>query len=365
MSNTQDRLYYMDVLRGLLMILGVVLHTLAIYTVNSEWKVSSSISVSYADPLLNIIHLFRMPAFFIISGYFMAMILGKQDTVEYVRNRLIRLGVPLLFAGIAFNLPMAMFINGGPADIGWYQFIVTGIWLGHLWFLGTLILYSAFVALIWKWIKPIISVQSKWLWLLSLLFLMILYPVTLRIGWYMESIKINLILISVFNIFEYLPFFLFGLVLFFQYKYIKLGEKLNFWCFTSIVIYLLWSIIDMKLITDSLMFIMATFFSFTLLSFFERFFNGQAKWKKYLANSSYTVYLLHQPIIILISFFMVDSFVNIHVQVGIIMVMTMLLTFIIHFKLVIKYQVIEFLMNGRPVSSSKHPKENLDAVRSV
>ncbi len=30
-----SRLYYMDLLRGLLMLLGVVLHTLAIFSVNS------------------------------------------------------------------------------------------------------------------------------------------------------------------------------------------------------------------------------------------------------------------------------------------------------------------------------------------
>jgi glucan biosynthesis protein C len=346
-DNIKNRLHYMDLLRGILMMLGVVLHTLAIYTVNSDWKVSSPTSVSYADPILNIIHLFRMPAFFMISGYFMALILGKQDTIAYVKNRIIRLGVPLLFAGILFNLPVAMFINGGPVDIGWYQYIVSGSWLGHLWFLGALILYSTVVAFIWKWIKPVISFQSNWLWVLSLFSLMMIYPITLRIGWYMELNNIKLILITVSNIFEYFPYFLCGLILFFQSKNIKLGTNLHWWILVSVVFYLMWSLIKIKLVTDCLMFILAACLSFTLFAFFEKYFNGKARWKQDLANSSYTVYLVHQPIIIIISFYMVDSWLNIHIQVAVIMMVTALLAFIIHFKLVKKNRTLAFLMNGR------------------
>ncbi len=353
-DSTTDRLHYMDLLRGILMMLGVVLHTLAIYTVNSDWKVSSTESTDYADPILNVIHLFRMPAFFIIAGYFSALVLVKQGAMPYVKSRFIRLGVPLIFAGILLNIPMALLINNGPSDIGWSQYILSGSWLGHLWFLGVLILYSSITAFLWRWIEPVINNNSQWTLLFSLLVLMLIFPISLRIGWYMEAMNIQLILLTVSNLFEYFPYFLFGLVFFFQSKYVSLGDKLHWWVAGSLVSYLLWTSLEIKILTDSLMFLMAIFSSLTLFAFFERYFNRPAKWKQDLANSSYTVYLVHQPIIILIALYMVEGPINIHMQIFTIMSTTVIFALIMHFKIVDKNKFLAFLMNGRPMSKGNN-----------
>lgn len=335
------------------MMLGVVLHTMAIYTVDSSWKISSATSTTYADPILNFIHLFRMPAFFIIAGYFTALVIGKDGEREYSSSRMVRLGVPLLFAGLLFNLPLVGVINNGPESMGWDTYILSGSWLGHLWFLGTLIIYSLLIAAVWKWVKPWLAKDFKYTWLVWLCVLTIAYPITLRISWYLEASGLQLIFFTMSNLFQYFPFFVFGIVFHFQFHRLNQFGGISIWATLSLFLYLLWSIVSFEPLKDMILFLMATSFSFFLFTIFERVFNGKARWKKELANSSYTIYLVHQPIIILLGLVVVNSSLNVHVQVSLIMISTALIAFVIHFLFVKNIPYLAFLMNGRPLSEGK------------
>lgn len=348
-----DRLYYMDLLRGFLMMLGIVLHTMAVFAVDSNWKVSSPNSAVYAQPILGAIHLFRMPAFFIISGFFTALTLSRKRERNFITDRVLRLGIPMLFAGILFNLPMGNIINNGAGDIGWLDYLTTGGWLGHLWFLGVLILYSAVTALTWRWVRSILSSERKVITFLLFSFLALCYPVVLRIDWQMEAMGLKLLLVSVSSIFQYSPYFILGIIFYFKSGKLLLGNHLSKWVLLSSVFFSIWYVVEVRIITDILMFIMASAMSFTLFSFAEKFFSKPAKWKRKFSGSSYTVYLTHQPIIILLALYFINSSINVHIQLSAILLITFGLALFTHFILVERSRYLAFFMSGKPLRQNK------------
>ncbi len=64
------RLHALDNLRAILMWLGIVLHVAAVYTTHPMPNVwLDEQRTAFADALVSFIHVFRMPAFFILAGF--------------------------------------------------------------------------------------------------------------------------------------------------------------------------------------------------------------------------------------------------------------------------------------------------------
>ena len=83
------------------MLLGIVLHGAMSFLGFPIWP---AVDVK-SDPvawgfLLDVIHGFRMPLFFLVSGFFTAMMWKKRGTGGLVKQRLLRIGVPLLIGTI-------------------------------------------------------------------------------------------------------------------------------------------------------------------------------------------------------------------------------------------------------------------------
>lgn len=90
-----SRLHALDNLRALMMWLGIVLHVAVIHTVRESllpWR-DTERSLT-ADLLLASIHTFRMPVFFILAGFFVALLLHRRGPRATALHRLRRLGLP-------------------------------------------------------------------------------------------------------------------------------------------------------------------------------------------------------------------------------------------------------------------------------
>jgi len=105
MSSTTDtvpagterrRLHGLDALRALALGLGIVLHTMLAYIPDSGWLVTDSVTDPAAGLPVYVIHLFRMTTFMLLAGYFGAMMLGRRGPGGYLRDRLLRIGLPLV-----------------------------------------------------------------------------------------------------------------------------------------------------------------------------------------------------------------------------------------------------------------------------
>ncbi len=87
----------MDGLRGGAMLLGLVLHGLLSFAGIEAWfavDVKSAPEVMIA--VIDWIHGFRMQLFFLVSGFFTAMMWRKRGMGGLVKQRLLRIGVPLV-----------------------------------------------------------------------------------------------------------------------------------------------------------------------------------------------------------------------------------------------------------------------------
>jgi hypothetical protein len=80
-QSSTSRLHYLDAMRSVLMLLGVVLHSARPYD-SREWQVKDVDTLPMLDGLVEAIHLFRMPAFFVVAGYFAMFLVLRQPTVH-------------------------------------------------------------------------------------------------------------------------------------------------------------------------------------------------------------------------------------------------------------------------------------------
>ena len=89
------RLHAFDNLRAIMMWLGVVLHVAVNHLTGPSplpWRDSQTSPI--ADLILVFIHAFRMPVFFILSGYFVALLVAHRGNQGMLTNRLRRLALP-------------------------------------------------------------------------------------------------------------------------------------------------------------------------------------------------------------------------------------------------------------------------------
>ena len=95
--STSPRLYALDNLRATMMWLGVVLHAAALHRIEPnglQWRDPQT--SHWAGLLGALIHAFRMPVFFIVAGFFVALLVARRGPAAMLRHRAMRIGVPLL-----------------------------------------------------------------------------------------------------------------------------------------------------------------------------------------------------------------------------------------------------------------------------
>lgn len=93
-----DRVHYMDNLRALAMLAGVVFHAALAYSplVHGLWPTADADGSAGVDAIAWFVHLFRMPLFFVIAGFFAALLVRKRGIAGMLRNRLARVLLPFL-----------------------------------------------------------------------------------------------------------------------------------------------------------------------------------------------------------------------------------------------------------------------------
>lgn len=153
-GQSQPRQHFWDALRAALMLLGIPYHTALAYRPGREWIVNSHEGLAFFTYLAEFIHLFRMPAFFVIAGYFAALLLARRSPREWLGGRFRRLGVPLVVSLLTLVpvLNIACELSNFPlaeALASWRHNSATsgGYWVRHLWFLIVLLYCCAAAAL--------------------------------------------------------------------------------------------------------------------------------------------------------------------------------------------------------------------------
>ncbi|MCY4515429.1 MAG: acyltransferase family protein, partial [Candidatus Tectomicrobia bacterium] len=141
-------MYDMDALRTVAMLLGVILHS-AVFLIDEDlWPVHvdtylegrSNERNPYAI-LFSAIHGFRMPVFFLISGFFAAMLLEKRGLGRMAMHRMKRLALPFAIAALTIVPLTSRLLLGDALDLPWWPIAwVDHLW--HIWFLWYLMLLT-------------------------------------------------------------------------------------------------------------------------------------------------------------------------------------------------------------------------------
>ena len=150
-----ERLHALDAVRGFALLLGVVFHATLSFIPSPHpiWPVQDSRQTMALGVVFFSSHVFRMTTFFLIAGFFAHMTFHRRGARAFIGDRLKRIAVPMvvawpfLFAALtAVTIWGVVAANGGSLPKGpaphWPTF--PAFPLTHLWFLYVLLqLYAA------------------------------------------------------------------------------------------------------------------------------------------------------------------------------------------------------------------------------
>ena len=98
MQQSPGRFDYLDNLRAFAMLAGVLFHAALAYSPMAQgfWLSADPQQHALFDVFAWASHLFRMPLFFCIAGFFTALLWQKAGGMAFAKNRLLRVALPLL-----------------------------------------------------------------------------------------------------------------------------------------------------------------------------------------------------------------------------------------------------------------------------
>lgn len=308
---------------------------------------------------------FRMPAFFVVSGYFCFLTLKKYGGRTFLRRRIKRLVVPFFFTALLLNsFQTALLIRGGWLQFDWLDYLLNGGYVSHLWFLTNLTLYFLAAGLLVLLCRPVaqfgIAASRAILLRVPLLLLVILMPLTSlailglnKVGF---PLYVNVLgVLGVYSILSYTPFFVFGIALGSQ------ASALGRFCTLSPVTCSLLIVMSLLLVnfvdTQSGLFATVVVDYLTVLSqwlavalcfqCFYRYCNQASTTVRFFSDSAYTVYLFHHLLVILLG--MLCVYVNVPALLGFacLVVVVSGLTLAIHHFVIAKNKALLFMFNGQ------------------
>ena len=344
-----DRIAGLDNARGTLLLLGVLFHaSVFVYLYQKPESLGEFLLVVFTYQFL---HVFRMPAFFVIAGFFAAYLLQSRGPKKFLFNRLQRIALPL----VIFWIPL-VFANSWTSQGSWLTgrntFDVFPIDFGHLWFLYFLTL---FVLIIWglsSHLERLLSRSISPAVVITLLVAVI--PVIPGVfdkeGTLATSTRIipdpGLLLLFFLTFFSgVIAYFQRDLWLGFLRKRAVLLTSLFAACFSVFFVIQDWGLA----VTGWVYAASVVFGTYGVLGVFLRFATKQSKAFTFVSDASYWIYLIHLP---LVFFFLVTLS-----QFGLSALLTVAITTVlsigvglISYKLFVRHTFMSTLLNGK-----RHP----------
>jgi len=379
------RYHGLDALRGMAMLLGIVLHAALPYMPNVEafWPADES-SSHVINTIFQFIHIWRMPLFFILAGFFANLIISKKSWRSWWGNRFLRIALPIIvfFPVMSLTLPW-IFKYGKTGDFIFFYSDVGQPF--HLWFLWQLMIFVISTAIfrlpyllgvgVLKALNRIGlgfigNVFGEYKSVLSSILFRSRFPI------------VFIILCSVIN----LPtqgelivnpiasglYFVIGYSLYGNaslFTFLKTHWRHYF--LAGLVAFTLYMILESKnLVTDiystdmkgdeylkaisepfaiiivSIKIICGVLFSYAFIGLAEKRFGAYNPRLRFISDGAYWMYLIHLPIVTFITFFMFNFHMPIEIKFLIAIVMTSIIC-LGTYKYFVRSTPIGILLNGR------------------
>ncbi len=372
---TKERQYYIDWLR-ILLILSVFLFHIGMIFNSWDWHVKNDVTYEYKSTLWYImVYLgrWRMPLLILISGAGTWLALGKRTSGQYLKERFKRLFIPLLI-GIFTLVPIQVFIEKSAqfdSLFDFYPHMFEGIYpegnfsWHHLWFIA----YLFFIALL---ISPFLNffrsnkfnllinglsnIVSKKLGANIFVIPLILSQLLLR-PYFPENT--HALIDDWAAISYYIIFFLLGFIIISNKKMVESIRKQKhiFLIESSVATIIMFTIPYMveyenlsHLIWDVSEVFVAWLCGLAAIGYAKQYLNFNNRFRKLANEAIYPFYLLHQPIIVIVAYFMVQWDIAIIWKAAFITLTSLILTVAIYWLLIRQINVLRFIF-GMKVKS--------------
>ena len=347
-SPLPPRLRDLDYARTVLFGLGIVLH--------SAWLLRHQSPVLQA--VHDVIHSFRMPGFFVIAGFFSALMLKKYSPREFLVRRVQRLGLPLItFVAVDIAIDCANVYNwtdySGELSRDYW---ISGDWLEYLWFLGTLLSYVVIlfaVREIWHSMEArVSSLKLKPAFFLVTIALISFGSAHLERVLPGKPWRNVWLVADQLKFFEYIGYFIAGYLLFHHRIVLNTLSRQVGWSMASVALF--WVVAPMvgkNLLGGRFIEFWQAIYCLNVCAILfwcgKQFFSNSETIEK-LSNASYTIYLVHWPILVLLSRIFGNEGIPIALLFLTYVVITSILSYAVHIYVVDRFPLLAFLMNGRP-----------------
>jgi glucans biosynthesis protein C len=256
------RMEDIDTFRAALMLLAVVLHVSTVYATNRGHITANQDRLDVFSWLVNGLHLFITPSFFVISGFVTARMIAHRPLADVAKERFKRLLLPMVSTALTFNVA-ELFLRyrdlGG--NLRFFDYLgspaFTSVWKNdrwslHLWFLVSLVVFVTvtilFAALLPKrnWLFDICrstadragTIGEKWWGLVALILVMAVINLALTgiiakmPGGYDPLLPG---LQSPYKLAQSLPYFVFGLMFQSSQRLQNAVSRFRWWMMCAVV----------------------------------------------------------------------------------------------------------------------------------
>lgn len=377
MNIENSRLHYMDNLRAIIMILGVFFHAALAYSpaLHSIWFSADQVNSPLMDHFVSFFHLFRMPLFFAIAGFFTALLVTRRGTGGMLKNRSGRILLPfaifwpLVTAGIVVSIGWALANVQNPSPL--LQMITQmqqlpdapkpPITTAHLWFLYYLMF---FYVLVWVFRALVPEYLGQKILSLHPALAILLLPLLLLPGLMMarlpfpapESFLPQLWALLFFGGFfagGYLLYRSFRLVDFFNKTWPLLiaGSLLLFGLFQAMVpeqtgfdyVAPAWPQRILLMLCTAFI---SVWMSVAGLAFAKKCLDLRNGFMRLLSDASYWIYIVHLPVVLAVQYWLLDQTGGVVYKYSISVAATLAISFISYLVLV-RWTPIGWMLNGR------------------
>ena len=334
------REHYLDNLRWLAVLMLFPYHIFMIYNTFGESFYIKGADILLTSGFIVVTGRWFMPLLFTVAGVSSSFALLKRNTAEYIKERVAKLLVPLIFGVLLIVPPQTYFAERfhndyigsyfeqyrlfftKPTDLSGYH---GGFTPAHLWF----ILYLFVISLIALPIMTAYQKSTKKLPLQKIPF------VTLPILFILPALGSLVLDIAGKSLGEFFVYFLLGYFILSNESVLAKAEKYRFIMLfisvlSAVIIILAWSevIIGVPEIAYGIFF---QFYSWiTILALFgmcRRYVNCKNKLTDYFSKSSFAVYLFHQTWIVVTAYYTFTVTSNPSIQMLIILGTSVIATF--------------------------------------
>ncbi|MBE0365652.1 hypothetical protein PULV_b0271 [Pseudoalteromonas ulvae UL12] len=377
--NKDSRLHYIDNLRSLALILGIVFHAALAYSpfFSNIWFTADPSTHGVFDYITHTLHLFRMPLFFIIAGFCSALLIATSNTALFIRQRSKHILLPfIIFLPLSFAVYYhALSFGAGIAEplppiFAVFQVIQEPvISTMHLWFL-----WSLFQFCVIHWLLKKSNLMGNKLDQFSThpVFIWVIIPILLTFSLLGQPIPFpapDKLTPQLWSYGFYGSLYLLGAGLYKKQHLLSSYHK-YLWLITagaasSLVAY--FSLLQtaptldeviaaattghfaagqqhvLHVITQVTSIILLTAITFLLG---HRFLNHESKISRSISDASYWIYLIHVPVLIYIQMPLINTYIPVLVKF-IISVFVTLLIGQISYLLMVKTTWIGLLLNGK------------------